>query len=51
MTEWLMRIQTDTIVVQELVEEINCYPYRTEDIAFFAELYVLCVDDANPFRK
>ena len=29
MTEWLVRIQTDTIVVQVLVEEIEPYPNRT----------------------
>lgn len=52
MTEWLMRIQIDTIVVQELVEEINCYPYRTEGIAFllnctFSVLTVLTRSESN----
>ena len=28
MTEWLVRIQTDTIVVQVLVEETDSCPYR-----------------------
>ena len=34
MTEWLMRIQTDTIVVQVLVEEIDSCPYRIAGNAF-----------------
>ena len=42
---------TDTIV-QELVKEINCYPYRTEGTAFllnctFSELMVLTCSESN----
>ena len=51
MTEWLVRIQTDTIVVQVLVEETDSCPYRIAGNAFFAELYIFCVNGANPFRK
>ena len=52
MTEWLMRIQTDTIVVQELVGEIDCYPCRTEGTAFllnckFSELTVLTRSESS----
>jgi hypothetical protein len=38
MTEGLMRIPTDTIVVPVLIEEICSYPYRTAGTTFFAEL-------------